>query len=193
MPIPIGYQQANFIYSGPAVPTGAQWTLGLTTSTSFPTVAQTAAELDAVYGASGLENYLANDVNLTAILVKEGPDATGPSALEPSAQNSSGGVGAPPNTAYLVHKNTDFGGRAGRGRLYLPGVVEASTDDDGSIGATQISNIQTAMNNMLADLIADDLIPVLLHGDDSPLTTPSPITSFTMDSRIATQRRRLRR
>jgi hypothetical protein len=36
---------------------------------------------------------------------------------------------------------------------------------------------------------ADDLHHVLLHGD---ATTPSPVTSITVDSRIGTQRRRVR-
>lgn len=191
--IPTNYAQVNFIYTGAAVPTGAEWTLGLFVQAFSGTVADAGTAIDSIYGASGIEGILASNVNLSGILVKFGPDATGPSALEPSAQASSGGGAAAPNVSFLVHKNTALGGRAGRGRAFIPGVPESVVDQAGEIAGATV----TAMNGGLADFFADlataDLPAYLLHGEDSPITTPTVITSFACDTVAATQRRRLRR
>jgi hypothetical protein len=97
------------------------------------------------------------------------------------------------NTAYLVHKNTAFGGRTGRGRCYIPGVVEASVGPDGDLlDATQTA-ITTDFQAWRTEIIALDLVPVVLHGPGHGALAPRPITSFACDGFAATQRRRMRR
>lgn len=192
MEIPAGFAQANFRFGGTGVPHGAEFTLGLDVDAFSGTAA------DAATAAGGaalgyLLGPLCTTVTLTEVLVKFGPTDTGPSGVYPAA-----GVGgnsnaqAPPNVAYLVRKQTALGGRAGRGRFYLPGVDESQIGPGGVLAGALIPTLQTAIDDFAADLATSFLIPVLLHGAGSPITTPTPITGLDLDSTVATQRRRLR-
>jgi hypothetical protein len=49
------------------------------------------------------------------------------------------------------------------------------------------------LGNFYDDLVGNDYLPVVFHSAGSPITTPTPITSFKTDPLAATQRRRLRR
>ena len=108
---------------------------------------------------------------------------------------------APQNCAYLVHKRTAVGGRQGRGRLYMPGVLEAQVSPAGVISTGQISAITNAFNGWRADVEANPLTSpesgfYLLHNlanGELLADLPTRITSFDCDSLMATQRRRLRR
>lgn len=98
----------------------------------------------------------------------------------------------PQNVAFLVKKQTALGGRAYRGRFYLPPAFV----DELSINAT--GNILTAAYNILDGKVAAWLAPrlgdwVLLHDTTSPASSPTVITNFALDAVVATQRRRLRR
>lgn len=193
MIIPSGYAQINAIHTGAAVPTGAQWTLGVDVS-SFPGNVQDIAQtFEIAVNTSGLYAQIANTCNLTSVLVKEGPNATGPSFLEPANEPGTGGTAGAVQVAYLVHKTTDIGGRAGRGRLYLPGVVESKVDVGGVLSSGVASSISTAMSIILSELVAENLTPVLLHASGSPVSTPTPIVAMPCDQVVATQRRRQRR
>lgn len=116
-------------------------------------------------------------------------------------------VSEPPNVAALIHKRTARGGRRGRGRMYLPWcLADADVDEAGVVlGATQVL-LQTQCTNFLGHLTAGTgamtfaAAMVLLHspsGDDvsSPTTPgdPNTVTTLTVDSLVATQRRRLNR
>lgn len=99
----------------------------------------------------------------------------------------------PQNNAYLVQKRTALGGRSNRGRLYQPGVFQDVVDDSGLLtGAFQASQ-QTAINSWLTAIQGitgvEDAVVLHSEGDIDP---PTVITSLRLDSRIATQRRRLR-
>lgn len=98
----------------------------------------------------------------------------------------------PPNVAILVRKNTNAGGRRGRGRLYFPGAPESSAGSDGQLDSTYRSTCQTALNALLVEL--EDGAPtdaaVVFH-DTAPFT-PTTITSYEVQQYVATQRRRLR-
>lgn len=190
--IPAGYAQLNIVFGGTQNPNGAQITLGLNVGT-YSNPPSIAAE-------DATDAFLQVLVNLNASTsviegrVKFGPTETGPSGLQGYSSNGGdGGAAAAPNGAYLVHKVTALGGRAGRGRMYLPGPSEADVGGDGSIDATFLSALQTDLDAWHTDLVALDLEPVLLHDAGSPITLPTAITSFQADSTLATQRRRLRR
>lgn len=108
----------------------------------------------------------------------------------------------PPNCAVLVHKRTARGGRRGRGRMYLPWAINASSVTEGGVltPADQLV-IQTAVSVWLSGIASGAGPVVLLHRPSSPdiqgpPTTPgSPntVTSLVVDPLIATQRRRLGR
>jgi hypothetical protein len=193
MLIPEGFAQINAINTGAGVPTGAQWTLGIGLEDSLFTPETLAKEFENWLLNSGLYQSVANDVAVTSVLCKFGPNNTGPSFLEVANEPGSGGTGGPPNTAFLVHKQTSLGGRAGRGRFFLPGVPEAVVNSNGLL----TSGTATAVNNRLSDFIgemtASGVVPVVLHNEGSPIVIPTAITAMTCDAKVATQRRRLRR
>lgn len=104
----------------------------------------------------------------------------------------------PQNTAYLIRKRTDLGGRRGRGRMYLPGVLENDVDSVGGLSTTITVPLQAGFDAWYDDLTA--MVggrlypPVVLHrsegiGAEPP---PTPVTRFVVENKVATQRRRLR-
>ncbi len=101
----------------------------------------------------------------------------------------------PQNTAYLIHKDTSFGGRRNKGRFYLPGVGEPEVGITGVLTTAEVTRIQNALNNWFVGInavvgVADVLI---LHSDGITATpAPTVVTGFRIDTRVATQRRRLR-
>lgn len=193
MTIPVGFAQVNFRYGGPSLPQKGEWTLGLNLEGSGKTPAQVGADLFAMYAAANFDTSIASGVDLAEILVKFGPDQTGASAVVPAVETGKATGAAPANTAYLVRKLTGAGGRAGRGRLYMPGVPESMVGGDGDLDNTWQANLQTAWNTFYTSFGPSDFSPVLLHQDGSPISAPSLITSFQLDGMVATQRRRLRR
>lgn len=103
-------------------------------------------------------------------------------------------VEPPPQVTYLIKKQTGFSGRQFRGRSYWPfggnqtalsqsGVL---TSAENTLLATAAAAWHTALNKT-ADNTASQ---VLLH---STTTAPTPVTAFTPERIVATQRRRLER
>lgn len=193
MIIPAGYAQVNFVFTGSNLPTGAECTLGLEVDGYAGTPQDLAEDC---YNA-WRDNMLAVQVSTTILSearIKMGPNDTGANAA--FAGTNGGAIGSAaisPNVAVLVSKNTIFGGRAGRGRFFYPGTTESDTQGDGGVDAAYLAAAQTAVDGLWTDLTAVSALPSLLHGADSPLSVPTPIGSFTVQSRVATQRRRLRR
>lgn len=97
------------------------------------------------------------------------------------------------NCALLVRKNTALGGRRNRGRFFAPPTLlnEGAVDASGNISSGPLASLQTLWTNLFNGLASADLEPQLFHqGAFAP--SPTPVTSFTVDSLIATQRRRMR-
>lgn len=101
------------------------------------------------------------------------------------------GITAPPNVAYLVRKNTNLGGRRHRGRMYICGVLADELTSAADISTGQQTALSTAIDAWVAEVEALSWVGtmVLLHADGS---TPTPITSWALQSKVATQRTRLR-
>jgi hypothetical protein len=97
------------------------------------------------------------------------------------------------NCALLVRKNTALGGRRNRGRFFAPPSLlnEGAVDPSGNISSGPLASLQTLWTNFFNLLATADLEPQLFHQGSSP-PAPTPVTSFTVDSLIATQRRRMR-
>lgn len=97
-----------------------------------------------------------------------------------------------PALALMVTKNTNLGGRKHRGRNYLPwSLGDGDVAENGAIAQPRLNTWQTALDNYMAAILdpSTDLLdePVLLHTDP---TLPTPVTSFTPNPAIRTQRRR---
>lgn len=103
----------------------------------------------------------------------------------------------PQNTAFLVHKRTAQGGRTGRGRFYWPGVAESDVDSVGTILPATVTANNTNLATFLAAVKGSAEIDemVLLHDSNGAGASMGsfPITLLQMDTRAATQRRRMRR
>lgn len=198
MIIPAGFCQVNFFFVGVGLPHGAQVTLGLDhTATAGFDPSDVATAVETSWATAVMPDFYVAAINMNKILVKFGPNTTGPSAELSTTQAGSGGVTADsPNVATLVHKNTTMGGRQGRGRMYIPGAASTIMDADGVINPASVAQLQGDVDDFYTQLTSFGLLPVVLRGDTDPpppITTPEPISGFTVDGTVATQRRRLRR
>jgi len=102
----------------------------------------------------------------------------------------------PQNCAFLVQKRTGKAGRRNRGRWYLPGVPESIVGSDGTVIESNRAALQTAAQAFLTGMpaAAGGLVMVILHSTGvSGVPAPTVVTQMVVDSRIATQRTRLRR
>lgn len=131
-----------------------------------------------------------------------GPDLIVESDLVPSLGQSPQTY-LPQNSAVLIKKNTGLGGRRNRGRMFVPGLAgEASVSNLGVVVESTRLIWQGVADAFLAALEATNggIVPSqpmqVLHTPD-PITgvapAPTPVSSLTVASTIATQRRRLRR
>ena len=189
MIIPVDFCQANFKYTGLAAPTGAENVLGLLVG-SDTDPADVAAKCITAW-TDNIAALVVNDLTLSSVLVKFGPNATGLAAEVGSGQTgAAGGAGMTPQNALLVRKNTTHGGRKGRGRMFLPGITEGTADESGTIAGGTVAIYQAGFDGFLADLTAGGNTPFLLHNDE---TDPYEITSFSVQALMATQRDRIRR
>lgn len=141
-------------------------------------------------------NFLANstsEVRITSILVKHGPNDTGPAAeLGVQIFGETSGNAVPPQVAVLIRKNTVQGGRKGQGRFFLPGIPEAGVSSAGVLDQAYVNDIQAAMD-AFHESLADQLMPMLLlHSVEGSSDLPLAVTRLVVQSKVATQRRRLR-
>lgn len=104
-----------------------------------------------------------------------------------------GGIQATPpvNVACLVRKRTPFAGASRRGRFYLPpfALEEAQISPQGVHSTAQYNALAARVDGWYSNMVSNDCQPVIHHADGSPSTI---VTSFQLDTRVATQRRRLR-
>lgn len=190
MVIPVGFSQVNVKFTGTAVPTGAEITFGVENGVGL-TPAQIATLVATAITSNNLMQWMVVGCNITSILVKNGPNATGPAAeLSYSiAGTQSGGSGAAAPCA-LIRKNTAFGGRKGSGRLFMPGQGEVVINPGGVLDPSQVAGLTSVWEDIRTDLAAGDITMYLLHAD---ATTPYPIDNLDCQAVVATQRRRQRR
>lgn len=189
--IPTGFAQITWLFAGADVPRGAAVTLGVEVGGS-QTLGQIADNAKDAWVAGLQLSQSANTV-LSGVRVKAGPSASGPMGeFSYSLTGSAIGTAVPPNVALLVRKVTNQGGRQGRGRMFVPGFTEPDVSGSGTINSGYLANLQAMADDTYDSLVADLLLPVLFHDSAGPITTPTSIVSFTVDARVATQRRRLR-
>ena len=191
MLIPVGYAQVNFVFAGADFPTGAQITLGVENSLRTDPLADQATEIAFLFAAH-MAGHWSTEQDNTEVLMKEGPNSTGASVVVPGAGlGTSSDTSDTPAACVLVRKVTSRGGRAGRGRMYWPCPGSSVIDDGGQLTTAYVSSLNGAFSNFRAGLITADHPPVLLHGAANLI--PDGIDSFSVQTTLATQRRRQRR
>jgi hypothetical protein len=106
------------------------------------------------------------------------------------------GNSAAPNLCYLIRKNTGLPGRANKGRMYVPGVVETAVDGTGLLTSGAIGGMNTQMAALLSAIAAAPSggfgVMVVLHNQSVSTPPPSNVNSLTTQQLCATQRRRMR-
>lgn len=201
--IPDGYCQVTINYRGPLFASGGAATvLGFGLADFSGTVQDVADEI-----ASAVNEFLvpviSNQVTISEIVVVT-EEQRGVSGL-----NVTGGVDAEtcvPNSAVLASYSTDRRGPRGRGRSYWPGMAfESSTNGFGVMTGLQTAGLQDAIQDfffaVLTSLGGASQQVILQHTSDDParpdktppISPPPQVTNIVVSSRLATQRRRLRR
>lgn len=127
------------------------------------------------------------------IMTASGPQ-TGEGANSQQGTNT-GVLPVPNNVAILVQKRTAFGGRRGRGRAYFPPVypAESNVSAIGDLTSVTRDAWQIAMDDFLESCSTGGTPLYLLHDDQPTPMLPSLITSLAVQTKVATQRTRLRR
>nr|CRY97808.1 hypothetical protein [uncultured prokaryote] len=190
MVIPEDYAQVNIIFGGTACPTGAQITFGV-----LAAVVSNPSDIgDAVVTAgqdASFKSLIASEATIDSVLVKVGPNDTGPAATVTWGEtgNLSSGAGNP-SSSLLVHKNTGLGGRHGAGRFYVPALPEAYILPSGQLDGALVTAAQGIIDSFFDKLGVAEIEMFLLHGD---ATTPTLVTSLVVEGQVANQRRRNRR
>lgn len=200
--IPPGYGQAAIEMRSDYDPESWYTTFGVDLSAAAGDY-----EAAAVGAVTAFENafqlgFLSNQVTIVGIDLRVGQD--GPSPLYVRVNRGNKGTSAaeklPQNCALLLHKGTGRPGRTGRGRMFLPGVLdEGQVSQVGILSGSQLSNCQDRANTFLSNLEDGSMGAVtatpmvLLHNSGVPGgTTPDPVSTLVVDNKISTQRRRLR-
>jgi lipoprotein-anchoring transpeptidase ErfK/SrfK len=157
-------------------------------------------------------NFLANmggpldaEVQMLPASIRLGDGSTTPFEATTTNSVATGGTAytsASPQVAVLVKKNTGLGGKQNRGRTYMPWWVStAYIAENGNLDSTAVANLQTDADTFLTQLTTDTIPMCIAHrvftisGGKPVLTayhTGPLVTSFKVESVVATQRRRVR-
>lgn len=104
-------------------------------------------------------------------------------------------IGVPVNTSLLIRKRTALGNKHGRGRMYEPVVYPQATliVAGGSLSSDDHTILQTGWDNFFANFtLSAGANRLCIIGTGSGAPTPPIITSLEVETRLATQRKRLR-
>lgn len=155
---------------------------------SYAASPDTAASVTATNIDESFLQALPDNVNINRIEVLTGEDFVG--LWEGTFYGELDLPIAPPNVTHLATKRTGIAGREHQGRMYIPAVAETKVDAAGVLDPVYRADLQTACDNFLDKMLADDLPVFLLH--NNALTAPDQVTSLQVQQKVATQRRRLR-
>lgn len=196
MPIPLGYAGVSLYYQLTGYVRPAVVTFGV--ETGDKSAAAISDDVVQSFSAvNSLKSRMDTNVNMNRVRVAVGT-VTGEDIISDLAYNVPGdfaGYAQPPNVAVLVHKQSNRGGRRGRGRMFLPwSVGQGHILESGVIEEPNRTNIQNSVTVFFQKLVTEEIPMVLLHQEGKTAAgLPDLVTGLRLDSRIATQRRRLGR
>jgi len=190
--IPPGFGQATFVFTGgPSDPMAN--VLGYSNSTGL-TATQVAQILAAGYasapGTYPLQ-YQAPVLTFDRVMTRQNQAGVMNTGEHPMGlPGGATGEPLPWNTSVLLNKRTSIGGRRHTGRWYYMGGMEAWTSDGAFISSSVVTLLSAAFGNFYADIVANGVIPHLLHTLVG--ISPTLINDFSPQVRLASQRGRLR-
>lgn len=191
MHLPTGYAEITINFGALGGGSDRSIVLGANAAAFGGSAADMAALVVDAYN-DHLVDYVAAGWEAEEIRVKYGPRDSGEEAVVSSGIGTGTWSGSmmPPQVALLINKQTPLGGRKHKGRIYWPFCTEAYADDTGDIGSTQAANVTDKFEDFRTQLNGVNVDLVLLHAH--PDDEPNLITALTCQTKIATQRRRLR-
>ena len=199
--VPTQHAQARFTFTVQGIISEMGFTIGFATPTDD--AAEAAATL-AGRITTDILNFGANMSDgwvYTGVSVAENVGGPGPEVAEVRVpiEGTGNNLTVPCNCCILVRKNTAFGGRRNRGRIYMPAAFmpEITVDQAGFFDQLTATAWDDRWEDFRVGCVAADLLPVLFHQYDTdappdPLPAPTLITSFTTQTQLATQRNRMR-
>ena len=195
--VPPGYYSASFEFQSALGTSPFITTCGFETSSEYTPV-EYANALHQIYGDTMMP-YTYNTLSLQRVnlfIGNDGASGSVSSALAPVAGQKSSGTSPPIAMAAIAQKQTDFVGRSGRGRMFLPGMItEAGTDENGAIIGGDKTDIEGALSDFYDQLVptipeADAFRPVLLSSKSPGV--PKPILGFSLAPLVGWIRGRIR-
>jgi hypothetical protein len=96
------------------------------------------------------------------------------------------------NTAWLCNKSSVTPGRKGRGRMFVPGAVDAFVSPSGILDSGYQDSLQTLIDDLALAILGVEIIEALVIFHSGEEDTPSDIIALVVDGQVATQRRRMR-
>lgn len=187
MTIPTGFALSTIVIAGPFTDGTAVTTIGTDIPGAF-SLQDVADNVKAAFASTVWSDAGNNDCTFQKV---ESRSATNVATASANIVGTHTGALAMINTALLVKKLSGLIGRANRGRMYIPGVLdEAAVDNDGRLATGTIGAYQDSLDAFLGAIIVASLSPVILH---SSAATPTVITNLVVESQCGTQRRRMRR
>nr|CRY97680.1 hypothetical protein [uncultured prokaryote] len=204
--IPPGYGSAAFQYGGNDGTPDYMTTLGLDLS-AFGGDFTLAADTAFLCWRASMNTRVRSTYTFKQVVLGVGNDGPGGSVTSSKAAVVGGTPGASEVVAMapILRKQTNVLGRPGRGRMFLPGMLgNVDTASTGNMIPEVYAAIQGVaetfyelltvpaerQTEIFTDGTADyALPPVLLH---STTTVPTPITAFTLASKVGWIRKRLR-
>lgn len=161
-------------------------------STPYQDIVNNAA---AAWDTSDMQSTTCNVTALSKVVGKFGTIGEGDLVVESTNGPFVGGSSSeclPSNCALLVKKLTGLGGRKNRGRFFYPDVRRPAVNMNGVIDSTNLATYTSAVSDWFTNL--GDVTGLedgyLFHSDDND--APTELVQFAVQSRIATQRRRMR-
>lgn len=196
--VPEGYGLASIVFTAGDGTAPYVTTIGLDISAAGSAFVSAADNVLASY-IDAFQGVTAEDLRIDRVSLYVGSD-TSPGSVDSIA---SGEFGlneqdmAPVAMSLIVKKITADLGRSGRGRMFIPGILsDADVDQGGHVEPGSITSYQTKVNTFFTNLLTADpameLIPVLLHSETSPVSTPSPIQGLGVADTVGWIRGRIR-
>jgi hypothetical protein len=200
--IPVGFAQVILPMKHSALARTAVITYGIDVTDAAGDFA-VAADDQVLKFDNAWTSELDSNVTVGPATLRVGQDGGDPLAVEGSvtAAGDESAAMLPPNCNLLVKKSTSLGGRRGRGRCFIPWVVQdAACDEVGNIDGTslgvRIADAETWLANLAGVAPGTYESPMyLLHDSRGAGTEPAPtlVTGVTCPALIAVQNRRIGR
>lgn len=200
--IPVAYALVLLPMRHSALARSAAITFGIGVSDAAGDNIQVADDMVTAF-VNAWESELDSNVTVGPAILRVGQDGGEPLTVEGSTTDTGAETGAmiPPNSNLLVKKQTARGGRRGRGRCFIPWVLQdAAVDEVGQIDGASLAVRQGDADTWLDNLGATgtgtyDTPMYLLHDSRGSGSEPAPdvVTALTCPSLIAVQNRRIGR